>query len=177
MPRTTFPGLIAKLIVLFGGHYTLFIIFLFPGSEGVLHQRADGHRPYTTWNRRDKAALGTNLIKLHIAVQTEATLAGGIGYTGGTYVDDDGTVLNHIGGDKVGLSDSCDDNVGLAALLLQRLGMRVADGDSGVAILLLHHELGHGLANDILAAEDDTLLTAGLDIIALQQGNDAEGSG
>ena len=47
-------------------------------------------------------------------------------------------------------------------------------GDSSIAILLLHHELSHRLTNDVGTSKDDALLTTGLDVIALQQGNDAQ---
>ena len=48
-------------------------------------------------------------------------------------------------------------------------------GHRSITILLLHHELGHRFTHDVRTSEDDTLLTAGLDIVALQQGDDAEG--
>ena len=53
----------------------------------------------------------------------------------------------------------------------------MADGHGGIAILLLHHELSHGLTHNVRAAEDDTLLAAGLNAVTLQQRDDAEGRG
>ena len=64
-----------------------------------------------------------------------------------------------------------------AAFFLQRLGVAVADGDGGVAVVLLHHELCHRLAHDVAPAEDDAFLAAGLDAVALEQGDDAQGCG
>ena len=53
----------------------------------------------------------------------------------------------------------------------------MAHGDCAVAILLLHHELCHGLAHDVGTSEDNTLLAARLYVVALEQGDDAERSG
>ena len=52
--------------------------------------------------------------------------------------------------------------------------MGVAYGYGGVTVLLLHHELCHWLANDVGASENDALLSASRDVIALQKGHDAE---
>ncbi len=46
--------------------------------------------------------------------------------------------------------------------------------DSRIAILLLHHELGHRFAHNVRATQNDALLTAGLDVVAFQQRNDAQ---
>ena len=92
----------------------------------------------------------------------------------GGIMQSDGTLLHHVGRHEVGLTDGGNDDVGLAALLLQRLRARVADGNSRIAVLLLHHQLGHRLADDVGAAEYDALLAACLDAVALQQRDDAK---
>ena len=53
----------------------------------------------------------------------------------------------------------------------------MADGDGGIAVVLLHHELCHGFANDVAAAKDDALLAGGLDVVALEELKDALGGG
>ena len=50
----------------------------------------------------------------------------------------------------------------------------MANGNGGIAILLLHHELGHRLTNDVGATQNDALLTTGLDIVTLQQRDDSQ---
>ena len=52
----------------------------------------------------------------------------------------------------------------------------MADGHRGVAMFLLEHELGHGLAHDVAAAQYHALLARSGDIVALQQGDDAQRS-
>ena len=47
-------------------------------------------------------------------------------------------------------ADGSNDDVCLLALLFEILGMGVADGNSTIAILLLHHELGYGLPTMLL---------------------------
>ena len=46
-----------------------------------------------------------------------------------------------------------------------------------VAVLLLHHELCHGLAHDVGASQDDTLLATGRDVVATEQFQDTLGRG
>ena len=66
-------------------------------------------------------------------------------------------------------ADGSNDDVCLLALLFEILGMGVADGNSTIAILLLHHELGHGLSDDVASPEHDTLLSRCLYIVMAQQ--------
>ena len=147
----------------------LTVVLLFAGCQRVLHQRADGHGTHAARNGGDVGALGTDFVELHIAIKAETALTGGIRNTRGAHVNNDCTLFHHVGGHKVGLADGGDDDVGLTALLFQRLRSRVAHGDGSVAILLLHHELCHGLAYDVASAQDNTLLARGLNVITLQQ--------
>ena len=66
-------------------------------------------------------------------------------------------------------TDGSNDDVCLLTLLFEILGMGVADGNSTIAILLLHHELGHGLSDDVTSPEHDTLLSRCLNIVMAQQ--------
>ena len=89
----------------------------------------------------------------------------------------DGTFLYHVGSDEAGAADGCNDDVGFTTLLLQGGRVGVAHGDRGIAILLLHHELCHGLAHDVAASEHHTFLSRGGDVVAAQQGEDAKRGG
>ena len=53
----------------------------------------------------------------------------------------------------------------------------MAHGDRGIAILLLHHQLCHRLADDVGTPQDDTFLAAGLYVITVQQREDAQRCG
>lgn len=152
----------------------LLIDALLASQEGVLHKRADGHGTYAAGNRGDVAALGSYLVKLDIAAQTESALLGGIGHAGGAYVYDDGALLDHIGLYESGLSQSCYYDIGLEALLLDIGCVAVADGYGAVTgVGFLHQKAGHGLAYNVAAAQYDGLLAAGLDVVALEQLHDA----
>ena len=52
--------------------------------------------------------------------------------------------------------------------------MGVADGDSGIAVFLLHHKLCHGFADDVGTSQNNAFLSAGRDVITLQECHDAE---
>ena len=49
----------------------------------------------------------------------------------------------------------------------------MANGNGAVAILLLHHQLCHWLAYDVAPSQDDALLAAGGNLVALEQFKDA----
>ena len=66
-------------------------------------------------------------------------------------------------------TDGSNDDVCLLTLLFEILGMGVTDGNSTITILLLHHELGHGLSDDVTSPEHDTLLSRCLYIVMAQQ--------
>ena len=53
----------------------LLIVFFLTGGKGILHQRTDGHGPYSTRNRRDERAFGSHLVELHVAIQTETAMS------------------------------------------------------------------------------------------------------
>ena len=151
--------------------------FFLRGDECVGHQGADGHGAYTAGNGGDIGAVGCHFVELDVAAEAEAFLARGIGHARSTYVYYYCSLLDHVGGDELRLPDGGDDDVGLSALVLEGDRAAVAYGDGGVAILLLHHELCHGLAHDIAAAEDDALLAGGGYLVALEQLKDALGGG
>src|ERR1019366_4493129 len=87
-------------------------------------------------------------------------------------VDYGGAGPDVIGGDIGGAADGGDQDVSLAAHLGQIPGARVADGDGGV---LVQQHQGHGLADDVAAAEHHGVLAGHGDLIILQHLNDASG--
>ena len=62
----------------------LLIVDLFLcGKESVAHERADGHRAYSAWNRGDERALIRNIGEINVTAKTETALAGGVRHMGG----------------------------------------------------------------------------------------------
>jgi hypothetical protein len=156
-----------------GGGRKLLVVFFLACREGVEHEHADCHGAHAAGYGGDETAAGCDLGELDVAVETEAALAGGVGNTGGAHIDDGGAFFHHVGRDEIGTSDGGDDDVGLSAFVLEGGAVAMADGDGGIAVALLHHELGHGFADDVAAPEDDALFAGGGDVIALQEGEDA----
>ena len=152
-------------------------LFLASG-KGVLHQGANRHRTYTSWNWTDVGAKWCHFVKLHISIEAESALSGGIRHTGGTYVDDHCTWFYHVGSNEIWNANRSNDNIGLAAFLFEILGVGVANGDGGVSRnAFLHHELSHRFANDVASTQNDALLSRCLDFIAFQELEDAIRSG
>ena len=152
----------------------------FAGSckEGILHERSDGHRTYATGNGSDIGALGSYVLEVNIAAQTETALARSVGHAGGTNVDDGSAIFHHVGSHETGLAESCDDDVGRTAYLLDVGSSRVADSYGSVAgITFLHHESSHGFTDDIAAAEHYAVLALGRYLIAGKELEDTGGSG
>ena len=100
----------------------LFVVFLLARSEGVLHERTDGHWPYASWDRGDVGAERSYFIEFHIAIQTESVLAAWVGHSCGTNVNNHGTRLYHVRCHKVWNANRCNDDVCLTAFLLEVLG-------------------------------------------------------
>lgn len=143
----------------------------------VEHQHANGHRPYPTRHGRDVGAEGGYILKVNIATKTEAFGTRGIGHARGAYIDDYGSFLDHVGRDKARSTNGGNDDVGLATLFLERRTVAVANGDSGVAILLLHHKKGHGFAHNVGTSEHHTAFSTRWDVVAFEQFDDAFGGG
>jgi len=108
----------------------------------------------------------------------QAALAGSVGDARGADVDDGHAGLDHVGGDKAGLPEGGDDDVGLAGDSLQVACRAVTHGDGRIAgIVLLHHQGCDRLADDVAAAEDHTAGSARRDVIAREQLHDARRGG
>ena len=52
--------------------------------------------------------------------------------------------------------------------------MGVADRHRCVTVLFLHHQLCHGLADDVAAAENDTFPAGSFDFVMLQERQDSQ---
>ena len=155
----------------------LLIKFFLASRERILHQRADGHWANAARNGRDEGALGRNLVELNVSAQSETALARGVFHTRGAYVNNNGALFHHVGRNKVGASDGRYDDIGLAALVFERRRVRVAHRNSGIAVLLLHHQLRHWLTNDVAATKHNALLTRSGDAVTLQKGEDTQRRG
>ena len=151
----------------------LLIEFFLSGRQCVLHQHTDGHWAYAAGYGGDVGTFGSHLVELHVAVQAEAAFLCRVWYAGGAHVYHGRPFLHHVGRHEVWLPDGGDDDVRLLAFLLQVAAVAVAHGHRRVAVLLLHHELCHGFAYDVAAAQDDALAPAGLDVVAAEQFKDA----
>ncbi len=62
--------------------------------DGVLHQRADRHRAYSSWNRGDDGGLVLHFIEIHISAEFAVDMV---------YPDiyHHGTFLYHVGFDEL----------------------------------------------------------------------------
>ena len=119
----------------------LLVDFLFPCQKGVLHQRANGHWTNATRNWSDEAALRRYVFEVNVASQLETGLRFGAWNTGGTYVDNNGTVFYHVGCDELRRSHSRDNDVGFFTDFLNVLCSAVTYGYGCVAwVGLLHHK-------------------------------------
>ncbi len=96
----------------------LLIVLLLACCQGVLHQRADGHGTNAARYGRDVRLLRCYLVKLHVAAEAEAALAGRIERSARRAdINDDCAFFHHVGRDKLGTANGSDDDVGLTALL------------------------------------------------------------
>ena len=149
------------------------VLCLLSCCEGIQHEGDDGHRADATGDGRDVGSERRYFIEGNVTGELEATLTRSIGYTRGTYVDDDGTRAYHISLEELRYAESCDDNVCLQAKLLDVGRTAVTDRDGAVARSpLVQEELRHGLADDVATAKDNAGLTARLDVVAAKELND-----
>ena len=144
------------------------------GVERVLHEHGDGHRAHAAGDGRDGFAERGHGVEVHVADDAVAGLLGGVRHAVDADVDDDCAGLDHVGGDEAGLADRGDDDVGQPDDSGQVFGARVGDGDGAVATLG-EEQGGGGLADDERAADDDGVLTGGLDPGAAEEFDDASG--
>ena len=106
---------------------------MFACSKGVEHEHANRHWPYSTWNRRYVGTKRSHILEIDITLQTEAALLRGIRNTRGAHINNDCSLLHHVGLKESGLSDGCDNDVGLQAFLFEGLAAAVANGYASVS--------------------------------------------
>ena len=149
------------------------ILCLLSCCEGIQHEGDDGHRADATRDGRDVGGERRYLIEGNVTGELEATLTRSIGYTRGTYVDDDGTRAYHIGLEELRHAEGCDDDVCLQTELLDVGRTAVADRDGAVAgSTLVQEELRHRLTDDVATAKNNAVLTARLDVVAAKELDD-----
>lgn len=118
------------------------------------------------------------MLEVNIAAEAETALTGGVGNSGGAYVNHDGTRLDHILGHETGLTEGGDDDVGLGAYFIEIFRAAVADGHRAVARLtLLHKQSGNRLAHDVAAAYHNAMTTRGGYLITAKKLDYTGGSG
>jgi len=93
------------------------------------------------------------VVKVHVAVKFAVV-------TVDTYVDDDGAVLEHIGGDEMLFADGGDKNVGLAGDLGKVFGFGMANGHGAVFV---KQEDGNGFADDVASTDDYGMFASHVD--------------
>lgn len=142
-------------------------------GDNVLKEHGNSHWANSSG---DGGNLGGNLdgrLKVNVSDETLARLLGGIGNVVGANVNDDGSGLEPLALDKVGLANGRDDNVGLSENVFEAGSLGVADGDGSIGIL---EEVRDGRADDIGAAENNGKLASGVYASLLEEDHDSLGS-
>src|SRR5260370_4207660 len=108
------------------------------------------------------AAFGAECFEAVGAILKEVVGFFGVGNTVGANIDDRGAGLDPIGFHVAGFAHGGDNDIGAAENLgeIARFGM--ADGDGGIGV---HEKKGHGLADDVAAAEDHGVGAFDFDIV------------
>ena len=123
------------------------------GNQRVGHQHRNGHRPDAARHRRDGAGPFGGLGIGDIADEARLALALlGRRDAVDADVDDGGAGLDPVALDHFGAADGGDQNVGGAGERRQVLGAAMGDGDGAVGG---KQQVGHRLADDVGAADDD----------------------
>src|ERR1700756_3504804 len=146
--------------------------------DGVAHEHGDGHWPNAAGDRRKRASdvqgVGVNIADEHGSFLMEFCEAGrevaeeslglrGVDDSVGADIDDSGARTNPVGLDIAGFPHGGDQNVSAADDVGEVARFGVANGDGRVGV---HEEQGHGLADDVAAAEDDRIGAFDLNLVA-----------
>jgi hypothetical protein len=81
--------------------------------DGIAHKHGYSHWAHSTWDRGDFGGLRRHFLKVHISNQSIPAFAGGIFNPVYSYINDDGSFLDHVLFDKTGFSDGSDQDVRL----------------------------------------------------------------
>ena len=112
----------------------------FGGFQRIGKQHGDGHRADAAGHRRDRAGDFLDAVEVDVA----AELA--VRQTVDADVDDDGTGLDHVGGDELRTTDGSDQHIGAFRVEGKILRLRMADRDGGAGLQQQHR---HRLADDV----------------------------
>ena len=129
----------------------LLVDCLFTGQQCIFHQGHDSHRTYTTRYGGYEGTFRRHFIEFNVACQFEARFLGGIRHAGSPYVNDYSPLFHHFCFHKIGLPESCNDDIGFLAFFNQVLAAAMAYGyrriarkslfDSASTVQVCHWEL------------------------------------
>src|SRR5580692_11938564 len=151
-------------------------ISLFGGGKRIFHEGCDGHRADAAGYRGDIAASGGDFCKVDVAFEGEAAFFGSVGDAGDADVDHDSAGFDHGAMNEFRFPEGGYDDIPLQADLPEVAGLGVAGGDGTVAGLGVGaQQNAHGPADNIAAADHYRVHSAGVDLIMLEQQEDAVG--
>jgi len=130
-------------------------VHLLPGLHKVIHEHSYGHRPDTSRHWRYKRASLYGCLKINISDNPAGDFVASTGVPRqpvafldihgfltedlvDAYIDGYGAFLKPFPFEKVGTSDSRDENVGLSDIILDVRSFRMTDRNSGIH--LVHEE-------------------------------------
>src|ERR1700731_1519675 len=135
------------------------------GFDGVAHEHGDGHGTDAAGHGRERsgnvdgagmdvadqsAAFGTELFEAVWKVVKKPLGFFGVRNAIGAHIDDRGAGLDPVRFHEAGLAHGGDEDIGAAENIGQVARFGMANRDGGVGV---HEEEGHGLADDVAAAE------------------------
>ncbi|MNE03015.1 hypothetical protein D3C80_955030 [compost metagenome] len=127
---------------------------LFSSSHRVFHQKGDGHRADTAGHWSDGRDQGQGTVKVDITDQAAlAILVNAVN----TDIDHHRAGFEPAGIDHSWTANGGDDNIGLTA---QVFGVNTARMHHCYRAMRLEQQSGHGLTNDVRAADDYRMFTA-----------------
>ncbi len=140
--------------------------------DDVVEKHGDRHGADAAGDGGD---VGGNLggrLEVDIAHQALARLLCGVGDVVGAHINDDHTRLELVAFDE-GRASNCDDHdISILEILIQALGLGVADGDGGIGVL---QEIADGAADDVAPPKDDGVLASKVNTGLLEENHDALG--
>jgi hypothetical protein len=159
----------------------------FGGANSVGHEHGDGEEANAAGNGGvgtgefeglgvdiaddDRAALGEGSFAFFVAGEVAVELFAGVDAIDAN-VDKGYAGLDHLRSDVAGAADGGDEDVGLARDLCEVFRFGMADGNS---CILVQQEHGGGLADDVAAAHNDSMLAGDRKATALENFDDACG--
>src|SRR5579859_2188640 len=157
----------------------LFIsISFFTGCKRIFHQGGNGHGTDAARNRGNITAKGRNLIEFDISLQGKSALFRGIRHPGNSYIYDDSALLYHRSPDKLRPAQGRHDDIRLQTEPGNIPGLGMTKGYRAIArVAVAAEQDAHGSPDDIAPSDHDGVHPPGVDLVMLQQEEDAMGSG